>query len=195
MTPYFVLERIENCYTIRHRVKSKAMTYSAASIANAFLSRAFRDKEGISPMKMQKLAYLAQGYALVETGEPLFDELFEAWQFGPVLPSLYHECKVYKNGTISDYLRDVDLRTLQYSPAPLPTGDDRINQIIDFVWATYGKQSAVALSDWTHARGGPWYAVTKGGAEIMRNRDISNDLISDYFRENLYDQPAEEGVT
>lgn len=169
------------------------MAYSAASIANAFLSRAFRDKQSMSPMKMQKLAYIAQGYALVEMGEPLFDELFEAWQFGPVLPSLYHECKVYKNGNITDYLQDVDLRTSRSSPAPLPTDDVEVNQIIDFVWENYGKQSATALSDWTHAKGGPWYAVTNGGTEIMRNKDISNDLINDYFRENLR-EPAQEGA-
>jgi uncharacterized phage-associated protein len=170
------------------------MPYSAASIANAFLTRAFRDKIGISPMKMQKLAYIAQGYSLVETGEPLFDELFEAWQFGPVLPSLYHECKVYRNGSVTDYLRDVDLHTSQYSAAPLPTGDEAVDQIIDFVWHQYGKQNAVALSDWTHAKGGPWYTVTKGGTEILRNKDIPNDLINDYFRENLYEPAAEEGA-
>lgn len=50
------------------------MAYSAASIANAFLLRGFRSKLPISPMMIQKLLYLAQGYHLYVTDKPLIDE-------------------------------------------------------------------------------------------------------------------------
>jgi uncharacterized phage-associated protein len=163
------------------------MAYSAASIANAFLTRAFADRHTIvSPMKIQKLAYLAHGYFLAETGQPLLDELFEAWKFGPVLPSLYHECKKFGQGSINDYIHDYDFATGRSLPAPMP--DDKIaNEIVEFVWSIYGKMNALDLSDWTHARGGPWDKTTHGGTNIPRNQIIPNALITAYFRENFDD--------
>jgi uncharacterized phage-associated protein len=161
------------------------MRYSAASIANAFLSRGFRDGRSISPMKIQKLAYLAHGHTLVECPEPLLDEVFEAWKFGPVLPSLYHECKKYGQKSVEHYLEDYDFATNKSFPAPQPS-EQVVIDIIDFVWEAYGDQPAISLSDWTHAKGGPWDRVTNGGAVIIRNRDIPDDLIKIYFEENLY---------
>lgn len=161
------------------------MPYTAASIANAFLSRAFRDRKSISPMKIQKLAYIAHGYSLVECNEPMLDEVFEAWKFGPVLSSLYHECKQYGSGSIRDYLRDIDPETGRSSPAPLPD-DANVNDIIDYVWETYGDDSAISLSDWTHVKDGPWDKVTKGGSQILRHQDVDNALIKDYFASNMY---------
>ncbi len=40
-------------------------------------------------MKLHKLLYYAAGWHLGFTGEPLFDEDIEAWQYGPVVPSIY----------------------------------------------------------------------------------------------------------
>lgn len=162
------------------------MSYTAASIANAFLSRAFRDKKQISPMKIQKLVYLAHGYALVECDEPILNEVFEAWKFGPVLNSLYHECKRYGRNHINQYLKDIDPETGAIAPAPIPD-DQRVNEIIDFVWKNYGDESAISLSDWTHERGGPWDQVTMGGKRVLRHQDVPNDLIKRYFERSLYE--------
>lgn len=168
------------------------MPYSAASIANAFLNRAFgaRGQNSISPMKLQKLVYLAHGHTLAETGEPLLDEAFEAWKFGPVLPSLYHECKRFGGGTVRDFIHDYDLQTEKYYPAPVPD-DGTIVSIIDFVWKTYGNEDALSLSDWTHAKNGPWDQVTSGGQNILRNQDIPNKVIRQYFLDNLDAEAAE----
>jgi uncharacterized phage-associated protein len=168
------------------------MPYSAASIANAFLSKAFAERNAnpISPMKVQKLAYFAHGYMLSETGEPLLDELFEAWKFGPVLPSLYHECKRYGNGSIKEYIQDYDYASGRYCPAPVP--DDRTAlDIVDYVWRIYGPESAIDLSDWTHAKNGPWDKITSGGENIPRNKDISNEAIRSYFLDNTNDETSE----
>jgi uncharacterized phage-associated protein len=169
------------------------MPYSAASIANAFLSRAFRDKRAITPMKMQKLLYFAHGYKLAQCDRPLVDEAFEAWKFGPVLPSLYHECKRYGNRPINNYLHDFDYRREARTPAALPDGQ-KANEIIDFVWETYGPETAESLSDWTHVKGGPWDKITSGGAEIARNQDIANDEIKNYFRATMNDEAAPQAT-
>jgi uncharacterized phage-associated protein len=165
------------------------MPYSAASVANEFLSHSFRDKRPITPMKMQKLVYFAHGYTLVECDRPLVDEAFEAWKFGPVLPSLYHECKKYGNRPIRVYLHDFDYRRESRTPAPPPDHPRKI-EIIKFVWVTYGPETAEGLSDWTHVKGGPWDQITSGGMDIPRNKDIPNEAIKKYFLENMYDEQA-----
>jgi len=166
------------------------MPYSGASIANGFLNLAFKSRKSITPMKMQKLVYLAHGYGLVECDEPILDEVFEAWKFGPVLNSLYHECKRYGKGGINDFLKDIDMDFDTISPAPVP-GGQKVSEIIDFVWKNYGDQSAISLSDWTHQRGGPWDEVTNGGRSILRHQDVPNELIKKYFERNMYDNSEE----
>ena len=145
------------------------MRYSAASVANAFLSKAFSQKKTISPMKIQKLIYIAHGYSLVERDEPLLDEVFEAWKFGPVLNSLYHQCKYFHKSGINRYLSEVKWDSDENTPAPIPD-DPEVREIIDFVWDTYGNERAIELSVWTHERGGPWDTVTNGGTNILRHQ-------------------------
>lgn len=43
----------------------------------------------LTTMKLQKLAYYSQAQSLVATGRPLFDDDFQAWMNGPVVPSLF----------------------------------------------------------------------------------------------------------
>ncbi len=164
------------------------MRYSAASVANAFLSKAFAARSTVSPMKIQKLIYIAHGYSLVEHDEPLLDEVFEAWKFGPVLNSLYHACKKYGQRGITDYLKDEDWLTGEKTAAPLPSSP-YANDIVDFVWDTYSSDTAISLSDWTHERGGPWDKVTNGGRNILRHQDVPNSFIKEYFRKNMYAGP------
>ena len=161
------------------------MPYSAASVANKFLELSFRDNKPVTPMKIQKLLYIAHGYSLVELSKPMLNEVFEAWQFGPVLSTLYHECKNYRSAPISKMLRDIDPITGKETSAA-PPDDAEVIDIISFVWDQFKDVSATVLSDWTHDKNGPWYSVTKGGTEILRHQDVPNDLIKTYFESNLY---------
>ena len=51
--------------------------------------------EGISNLKLQKLAYYSQGFFGAIYDKPLFNERVEAWTYGPVIPELYHEYKCH----------------------------------------------------------------------------------------------------
>ncbi|MDM3846430.1 MAG: DUF4065 domain-containing protein [Aphanizomenon gracile PMC649.10] len=63
--------------------------------------------ESPSPMKLQKLCYYAQGYALAEEKE-LFPEDFQAWQHGPVIYDLYYRYKEYKWHPIDEDVSEPD---------------------------------------------------------------------------------------
>lgn len=73
------------------------MAYSAQAVANAFIDRAQKGViPDLTPMKVQKLLFYTQSWYLrFNNGAPLFDDNFERWKFGPVVPSIYHELKPY----------------------------------------------------------------------------------------------------
>ena len=50
---------------------------------------------GLSNRELQKLLYLAQGFHLAQTGEPLFTEDFKAWKHGPVHSGIFQKYRQY----------------------------------------------------------------------------------------------------
>lgn len=72
-----------------------------AAVANYFLDKAREDGVDLSPMKLQKLIYFAHGWHLAIYGEPLIDESVEAWAWGPVISSIYHDFKKYGRDPIT----------------------------------------------------------------------------------------------
>ncbi|WP_238816756.1 Panacea domain-containing protein [Vibrio parahaemolyticus] len=96
-------------------------------------------EESPTPMKLQKLCYYAQGYALAE-GNQLFDEDFQAWQHGPVIYDLYSKFKGYQWRQISEDVEKLD--------------EDNHDYLMDIV-AAYGRYDGAALSTMTH-RESPW---------------------------------------
>ena len=165
--------------------------YSSASIANMFLNKGFVAKKPVSPMQIQKLIYLAHGYHLHKyNGAPLINEVFQAWKFGPVLESIYHDCKYFGRRGITHFLSEtlLDLDEDEYvidpRPAPIPDNDE-VKAIVDFVWDTYAKYDPMKLSRWTHEKGGPWDKVTNGGKRILLHKEVPNEEIENYFMRKL----------
>ena len=68
-----------------------SMTYSAKDIGRATVRLSVDSKCWISNLKLQKLLYFAWLEYFKRTGRPLFDEEFQAWKYGPVVPSVYYE--------------------------------------------------------------------------------------------------------
>src|SRR4051812_38412301 len=80
------------------------MRFKPKAIANYFLDLAEMDNEKIQPLKMQKLVYFAHGWYMAFMGDPikpLLDEYVEAWQYGPVIPDLYHAFKSFGSNPIT----------------------------------------------------------------------------------------------
>ncbi|HSX79064.1 MAG TPA: type II toxin-antitoxin system antitoxin SocA domain-containing protein, partial [Candidatus Saccharimonadia bacterium] len=56
-------------------------------VAQYFLAKADEDAGDLmSNLKLQKLVYYAQGFALALLDKPLFPQCIEAWIHGPVVP-------------------------------------------------------------------------------------------------------------
>lgn len=65
----------------------------------------------IDEMKMHKLMYFTQRESLIVNNEPLFDEKFLGWRYGPVLLSVREEFR--KPAPFHDITSDVSKPTLE----------------------------------------------------------------------------------
>jgi len=155
------------------------LPYKPSHVANSFLVRA--KNEGISdvdPLKIQKLIYNLQGWFLATRDAPVIGEQFEAWPYGPVLSSLYHEFKGAGSGPIQGYAKDIDPASGQYSTLMVSPNDTQFTEVFDRVWERYKSKSGLALSSLTHAPGTPWSLARARG-----NAYLSNDEIKQHFRD------------
>lgn len=155
------------------------MLYSPKSIANYFLDLAKASGETLDPMKLQKLVYYAHGWYAGYTGRPLIDESVEAWPYGPVVPSLYHEFKRFGSGSIAAKARD--FVGFQHQEVP-PPDDSGIRKFLENVWATYGRLTGIRLSEMTHASGSPW-DQTRQEFPGVRSVDIPFERIVAHFKD------------
>ena len=62
-------------------------------IADYLLWFACSHGDPLTNLKLQKLIYYAQAWHLALKDSPLFEDRFEAWVHGPVVPSLYRRFK------------------------------------------------------------------------------------------------------
>jgi Uncharacterized phage-associated protein len=55
-------------------------------------------------MHLQNLVYLSQCINLAAYNDTIFQEDVMAWDFGPVIPTIYNKLRTYGNGFVSDYI-------------------------------------------------------------------------------------------
>ncbi|NJL77114.1 MAG: DUF4065 domain-containing protein [Saprospiraceae bacterium] len=65
-----------------------------------------------SNLKLQKLLYYVQGVHLAAFDSSLFEEEIVAWNYGPVVESVYQDFKVFNSGAIFiPYSKEKDVLT------------------------------------------------------------------------------------
>jgi len=133
-------------------------------------------------MKLQKLLFFSNADFIVKRRHALIDQEFEAWDYGPVLPSVYQEFKSFKDKPIKTRAKAFDPVTVQIRVPSMKLPEaDRI--VLKNVFDFYKKFSAVALSDLSHSSIGPWRQARSLFANGLNpNRAISNELILEYHR-------------
>jgi uncharacterized phage-associated protein len=131
----------------------------AVAVANTFLVLAQREDISISNMKLQKLVYFAYRSYLHDTDKTMFNEKFEKWTFGPVLPSLYSKLKGNRDKSIIGFIKTDDE---QYNMINLEQNSDVAFAIVN-VWEKYKCYSANDLSEITHQPGSAWSKAPNRG--------------------------------
>ena len=101
---YFVVKIIRYIVSYENQYYT-IMRINALSVANYFIELAQRDEVSITQLGLMKRVYIAHGFSLALLNFSLLDSRFddvEAWKYGPVIPSVYHSFKCYRNGPITD---------------------------------------------------------------------------------------------
>lgn len=148
---------------------TKKTTYSAENVAKYLVYLASRDlvgdnkeREGITNLKLQKVLYFAQAYFLAKLGRPLFADHVEAWEYGPVVPSVYRK---YRENGSNPIISEEDKSTI--------TVEDK--EVLDKIWSTFGGYSASRLVDISHAHT-PWKEAYQTTSKV-----ISHKSLKDYY--------------
>ncbi len=152
---------------------------TSLEVANYFIRQSLKTGIELTPMKLIKLSYIAHGFHLGIYSKELLDEAVYAWQYGPVIETLYYKFREYKDCQIDELHRDK--ATGVY---PMPRID--VVPLLEKIWNTYGQYDGITLSAMTHQEGTPWDITwNKVGGKNKRSAVIPNDLIEEYYEEKL----------
>lgn len=157
--------RAEGAMTIGH---------DPVDVARYMLWKASRSGNPLTPMQVLKLVYIAHGWCLALFGRPLSSTPAEAWQYGPVIPPVYHRFKRFGGQAIDEC-----------PPTDPDNFDERERHVLDQVWAVYGHLNGIVLSSMTHQPGTPWdITVRQSGLGSI----IADDLIEQHYRQLQHDR-------
>jgi uncharacterized phage-associated protein len=160
--------------------------YSAKAIANEFLRLASEEGLPLTQMKLQKLVYISHGFKLALLDEALISDPVQAWQYGPVIPTLYEEFKGFGSSNITQPATDIviDEESFEHTfvPVEINHNDNETRQLIQTVWEKYKAFSGPNLSDLTHRQGTPWSETYLPG---MFHNTIPNETIKNYYNNLL----------
>lgn len=129
----------------------------------------------LTNLELQKLIYLAHMFYLGEHGKPLIRGHFEAWDYGPVQPDLYHSIKVYGASPV---------KSLLHSGTDSTPSEDRKSEIqmLDRAYDQLSHRTAGWLVSVTHWPKGAW---AKHYDSVFRGEVIPNSDIIEEYQERM----------
>lgn len=166
------------------------MYINASICANFFLEQSNKEGLPLTLMKLLKMVYIAHGWSLAILNKGILEnEKVKAWQHGPVIESLYHEFKHFKNKPISGWsqstIEDTDIgfevETLFLEKIDIENKENLL-KIFQTVWDSYKNYSAWGIVQKTHEKGTPWEQTY---SEEKRGLIIEDELIQTYYKNFL----------
>lgn len=149
------------------------MAYKVLDIAKKLIKMADWDTanggEGMTNLRLQKLLYYEQGYHLAVFDTPLFNEVVEAWMYGPVVPVAY------------DFYQQYGSQVLPVEDKVICMSDDE-EELFAQVFEAYREFSAIGLMNKTHQEL-PWASKEERG----RGVEISQNSMKVFFKTQLID--------
>lgn len=123
-----------------------------------------------SNLFLQKILYLSHMIHLGRHREPLVSGEFQAWDYGPVHPDLYHSLSAYGSKPVQNiFLHDPDLAE-----------DSSEIEALNFVYERLGHVEPWKLVALTHRDQGAWARVYNSA---IRNTAIPNEFVIEEYKE------------
>lgn len=174
-----ILEIVRNAYcALRHMLpyagheacevaRSEVIEMAGSDVLR--VAKRFCELSGwtLTNLQLQKLIYLSHMVFYGQEGAPLVRGSFEAWDYGPVHPELYHYVKAFGDKPVMNvfkYLGEIK--------------DEKKRKIIDDAYRALGELPTWKLVDITHKPDGAWATNYRKG---NRNNVISDeDILREY---------------
>lgn len=167
---------------IKNIKKMETANYLPAHIANYFLWKAEKDSiKDMTPMKLIKLVYFSYAWNLAIFDKKLFTERVEAWRYGPVVPSIYHEFKRFGDSPIEQYAIDFELETGEISYPVIRKDDLDTLGLVETIWKIYKNRDGWDLSQITHENNSPWNSAYAQG----ENTQMDDEKIIERAKEAI----------
>lgn len=142
------------------------MEYTALDIARYIIKHEHDAGREISNLRLQKLLYFVQAKFLAEKRPPCFSDPIVAWDFGPVVLSVYHEYKIFGG---------LDILS---SEIGIPI-DSETSSVIDNILDYCAKYPTYQLVNITHNQD-PW----KRARQNPYSSVITIDSMKQFFQKN-----------
>lgn len=156
--------------------------YPVGAVANFMIGRSLKQGPSITHLQLQKLVYISYGFYFAQTSDKLFQEKIKAWQYGPIVPELYHEFKRFESFPLRNWSAHYNYLTGKFQIPVVNKNDSASLKVLNFVWRRYGILSANQLVEITHANGTPWKITID-----QKRRRIEDDLICRHYSKVLDD--------
>jgi len=151
-------------------------------IVKYILFRYAYDGDLVTNLKMQKVLYFVYAWCFTLLKQECFEEKFQAWPNGPVLPSLYTKLKIFGGSPIDFNFSQI---TNEKNLADLKnTLGEKLVHLVDKVYEKYACKSAFEMVNITHSDPS-WLNARKGlsATEPSNNEILEEDIISYYAKQ------------
>ena len=156
--------------------------YDPRIIANMIVEEGQKTGRPVTNLALQKLLYFAYALFLVERKRQLVSGYFEAWQYGPVHPTVYEAFKAAEDRPITFPATAVNALTGERVLLPSPD-DPEVVQHIRRVMSSYGRLTPGRLVDISHAKDAPWHFIVESAKHTVAiGLRISDDVIKERFK-------------
>ena len=153
-------------------------------IANDFLRLAWPEGVGLDQRQLQQLVYLAHGWCLAASGEPLTGDRPIMGQFGPEYALLSNSLLVYGIDPIRDPIRNDAVYANAFGvdqSAPACSKLDPFERdVVRAIFHTYGRDSASQLSAITRGPGSPWHVMNN--TDPIPGSTLPDSLLVSHFQ-------------
>ena len=111
----------------------------------------------VTNLKYHKILYIADMNFVGKNGSRLISEDFEAWDYGPVLVSLYHKCKAFGSKPVPNVFWGA--KDISGTPEA---------RMIELAWENLKAATAGQLVETTHSSLGAWVLKYVPGATQIK---------------------------
>jgi uncharacterized phage-associated protein len=170
-------EKLKDVTLKKIRSRYSALEKISGSKLEQIVNYTIASMEEITPLALEKILFFSNGVNYALHGKRLIDEDSEAWQHGPVYPSVYRKYKRYGYKPIEDGINSVH-------GCMLSKVSMKEREAIDLVISTFGLYSPKMLEKISHAQT-PWKEKRIGYRDNQAGREVISELaVKDYYIEN-----------